>query len=146
MVGLQFVPFTSSISPDFWHALTRLKLHVLKLNDEPVPISAYYQRGGVVHDRVTGQDVPLACLLHFDAASFDSTSCVYFDGLSWLWLTSCHRRSPQASTSERAYLRGKLINYNTIEDFKKADKIALLNDLGQEVSTTGLSVSDKNPR
>ena len=70
---LQFAPFSSTISPSFWQALTTLKLQVLKLNDEPVPISASYTRGRTVKDRLTGESVGLGCTLELDERAFDQT-------------------------------------------------------------------------
>lgn len=44
-----------------------------------------------------------------------------------------HLSSPHED--QRVRLPGILRNYNTIEDFNKADKLALLNDLGVQVSS-----------
>ncbi|RXG73013.1 hypothetical protein Avbf_00222 [Armadillidium vulgare] len=41
---LQFYPFSSIISPNFWERFTNLKLHKLKLNTDPVPIDGIYSR------------------------------------------------------------------------------------------------------
>lgn len=68
---LQFAPFATSISPDFWHALTTLKLNVLKLSDAPVPISATFTRGKTVKDRKTGADVGLGCTIELDGSAFE---------------------------------------------------------------------------
>ena len=71
LAPLQFAPFATSISPDFWHALTNLKLQVLKLSDEPVPITATYTRGRTVKDRKTGEDVGLGCGIELDGSAFE---------------------------------------------------------------------------
>ncbi|KAK4704028.1 ubiquitin-like modifier-activating enzyme ATG7, partial [Phenoliferia sp. Uapishka_3] len=113
---LQFAPFSSSISPDFWHALTTLKLNVLKLSDDPVPVSASFTRGRTVKDRKTGEEVGLGCTLELDGNAFEA------DG-----------SSTKASTSDRVHLRGILRNFNTIEDFKSADKTSLLDSVGSDV-------------
>lgn len=60
---LQFSPLSSSINPSFWHALTTLKLQVLKLSDEPVPIWASYARGRTVVDRATGERVGMGAVV-----------------------------------------------------------------------------------
>jgi ubiquitin-like modifier-activating enzyme ATG7 len=67
---LQFTPFATTISPDFWHSLTTLKLQVLKLSDDPVPVVASYIKGRVVKDRTTGEDVGLGCGIELDGNSF----------------------------------------------------------------------------
>lgn len=68
---VQFAPFASSIAPDFWHALTTLKLTVLKLSDAPVAISASFAPGRTVRDRSTGEDVGLGCTLELDGNAFE---------------------------------------------------------------------------
>ena len=40
---LKFAPFTSSINPGFWSALTKLKLDVLGLKEEGINVHAYYE-------------------------------------------------------------------------------------------------------
>lgn len=39
---LKFEAFTSSINVSFWYELVRLKLDVLKLSEEAVPLHGYY--------------------------------------------------------------------------------------------------------
>lgn len=68
---LQFAPFSSSISPSFWQSLTTLKLQVLKLSDEPVPITGSYSRARTVKDRLTGDEVGMGCVLELDERAFD---------------------------------------------------------------------------
>ena len=40
---LKFAPFTSSINPGFWSAITKLKLDVLGLKEEGINVHAYYE-------------------------------------------------------------------------------------------------------
>lgn len=69
---LQFIPFSSSIDPTFWHALTKLKIDVLKLRDQPVPIQAWYERGRWVQDREAGgTEIGLGGELRLDGKSFE---------------------------------------------------------------------------
>lgn len=68
---LTFAPFASSLTPEFWSAFAKLKVDVLKLSDEAVPLSATYSAGKTVRDRETGVDIALQPYLHFDASSFD---------------------------------------------------------------------------
>lgn len=49
-------------------------------------------------------------------------------------LTDLHSHSSaKALSADRVHAQGILRNYNTIEDFKNADKTALLDSLGDEV-------------
>ncbi|KAM0747191.1 E1-like protein-activating [Meredithblackwellia eburnea MCA 4105] len=114
MNPVQFAPFATSITPDFWHKLTELKLNVLKLDDAPVDITASFTRGKTVKDRKTGEHVGLGCTIELDAASFEKSSS-------------------KGSSSDRVCLPGVLRNYNTIEDFKNADKAGLLDSLGDQI-------------
>lgn len=68
---LQFAPFSSSISPSFWQSLTTLKLQVLKLSDEPVPIIGSYSKARTVKDRLTGDEVGMGSVLELDERAFD---------------------------------------------------------------------------
>lgn len=71
---LQFAPFQSQISPSFWHRLTHVKLHELKLSDEPIAISATYTTGSAVKDRLTGSSVSLGNYIELDESSFDQST------------------------------------------------------------------------
>ncbi|KAF8317660.1 E1-like protein-activating [Clavulina sp. PMI_390] len=110
MVTVQFTPFSSTVSPAFWHALVKLKLDVLKLEQETLPVSASYGAGRTVTDRETGAAValPSSVTLAEDAFSQESTPHL-----------------PPGST----LAVGKFKNFNTIEDFKNADKQALFNEM-----------------
>lgn len=44
-VLLQYVSYSSMIDASFWHELTKLKLEKLRLNDEPLNVSATFQPG-----------------------------------------------------------------------------------------------------
>jgi ubiquitin-like modifier-activating enzyme ATG7 len=68
---VQFAPFSSLIQPSFWHELTNLKIDVLRLSDEALPISGSYSTGRSVKDRETGQEIVLGCNLSVGAESFD---------------------------------------------------------------------------
>ncbi|GAA6014448.1 hypothetical protein JCM11491_007057 [Sporobolomyces phaffii] len=69
--SLQFLPLSTSISPGFWHALTRIKLHQLKLSQDPVPVYGYYSRSRQVRDRMNHNElVGIASGLELDQDSF----------------------------------------------------------------------------
>ncbi|KAI0820396.1 hypothetical protein BC628DRAFT_1397266 [Trametes gibbosa] len=109
---VQFAPFQSLVQPGFWHALTNLKIDVLRLSDEAVPVHATYSTGRAVKDRETGKDIALGCNLSVGDDAFQSTPHI-----------------PQSAV----HAQGSFKNYNTIEDFKNADKTALFNQLSEEI-------------
>lgn len=39
---VKFQPFTSNVNVTFWHELSRRKLEIFKLNEDPVTIYGYY--------------------------------------------------------------------------------------------------------
>ncbi|KAG9102322.1 Autophagy protein 7 [Ceratobasidium sp. UAMH 11750] len=123
MTVIQFTPLSSLVQPAFWHDLVRLKIDVLKLSSESQAVTASYSAGKTIVDRETGQDVALGCQLVLGG-----------DGLN-----------PQSSIPTHAVsVKGALKNYNTVEDFKAADKSALFNEMADELwsnmnSETGLT-------
>ena len=76
---VQFAPFSSLVQPSFWHELTNLKIDVLRLSDETLPISAVYTTGRSVKDRETGNDIPLGCNLSVGPESFDKDFASVFN-------------------------------------------------------------------
>lgn len=103
---VQFAPFASLVQPAFWHELTSLKIDVLRLSDEALPITGYYTLGRSITDRETGSEIVLGCNLSVGPESF-------------------HKSSQPPSGAFPA--KGHFKNFNTIEDFKAADKTALFN-------------------
>ncbi|GAA6027462.1 hypothetical protein JCM8097_007874 [Rhodosporidiobolus ruineniae] len=139
---LQFLPLSSSISPSFWHALTHLKLHHLKLSDRPVNITAHYSRAKHVQDRLTGDTVGISGALELDQSSLGGVG----EGASG------EGTSSNTSTStDRVRVNGVLRNFNTIEDFKNCDKAKLLDELGEKIwgqstsASPSASVESLNP-
>lgn len=61
---LQFQPFSSFVSPTFWHKLAELKINVDRLNDARKPISGFFTNSDTTH-----------CLLETDATSFNRFVC-----------------------------------------------------------------------
>ena len=84
MPTVQFAQFSSLVQPTFWHDLTRLKLEVLRLSDEQVPLNASYTLGKTVKDRNTGQEVALGCNISVGGESFN-------EGLRYGALIWCDR-------------------------------------------------------
>ncbi|KZT38597.1 E1-like protein-activating [Sistotremastrum suecicum HHB10207 ss-3] len=109
---IQFAPFSSLINPTFWHTLTQLKIDVLKLSSDSVPITGSYTYGKTVVDRESGKEIALGSNLGLSGESFDAA----------------HTASPHSVT-----VKGTLKNFNTIEEFKSSDKAALFNALADEL-------------
>ncbi|KAI5116668.1 hypothetical protein M0805_007840 [Coniferiporia weirii] len=117
---VQFTPFSSLVQPPFWHELTRLKIDVLRLSEQAVPANASYTVGRSVTDRETGTEVDLGCHITLGGDAFNP---------------SVQQHSNAVSCT------GTFKNYNTIEEFKAADKTALFNQVADEIwegiKTTG---------
>lgn len=112
MPVVQFAPFSSLAEPAFWHALTELKVNVLRLDDNAIPITASYVSGRSTTDRETGAEIALGCNLMVGGDAF----------------------SEAAQPAAHAVIaRGIFKNFNTIEDFKAADKTALFNHVTDKV-------------
>lgn len=114
MPTIQFAPFSSTVSPAFWHALVKIKLDVLKLDQGEIPIVASYAAGRTITDRETGAGIALPSSVTLDENAFSPAASVH---------------TPPGSS----LTSGKFKNFNTIEDFKNADKSALFNQLADEV-------------
>jgi ubiquitin-like modifier-activating enzyme ATG7 len=71
---VQFAPFSSLVQPAFWHELTNLKIDVLRLSDDILPITGSYSVGRSVKDRETGQEIALGCNLSVGSESFEKGS------------------------------------------------------------------------
>lgn len=68
---VQFAPLSSLVQPSFWHELTNLKIDVLRLSDEILPVSGSYTVGRSIKDRETGQEIALGCNLTIGAESLE---------------------------------------------------------------------------
>ncbi|RDB29505.1 Ubiquitin-like modifier-activating enzyme ATG7 [Hypsizygus marmoreus] len=109
---VQFTPFSSLIQPAFWHELTNLKIDVLRLSDDALPVSGSYSTGRSVVDRESGNEIALGCNLSVGSESFDKDY-----------------KAPAGSIP----VSGTFKNFNTIEDFKAADKTALFNQEAEKI-------------
>ncbi|OAX41208.1 E1-like protein-activating [Rhizopogon vinicolor AM-OR11-026] len=112
MPVVQFAPFASLVQPGFWHELTRMKIDVLRLSDEALTVSGSYSVGRSIRDRETGQDIALGCNLIVGEDAYQKAS-----------------QLPPMSVAATGVFK----NYNTIEDFKAADKAALCNDVASKI-------------
>ncbi|KAG6381874.1 hypothetical protein JVT61DRAFT_488 [Boletus reticuloceps] len=121
MPVVQFTPFASLVQPAFWHELTRLKVDVLRLSDDELSLAGSYSVGRSIRDRETGQDVALGCNISLGADAFDKTPTVSALSVS---------------------ARGVFKNFNTIDEFKAADKAALFNTVADEMWTSIIEHKD----
>jgi len=122
-IALQFAPFASQVPSSFWSSLAKTKVDRLQLSQESIPVAAYHTPGRSIVDRTTGDVVTLPVGLHLDGE------------------VSKTRDSSKSADMYSIQLAGQLLNFNTVEDFKSADKGKILNDLGKEL----LSIIETDP-
>ncbi|ESK86882.1 hypothetical protein Moror_3433 [Moniliophthora roreri MCA 2997] len=110
---VQFTPLPSQTHPSFWHKLTSLKLDVLKLSDAEVDITANYGVGRLFKDKNAkeGED------------KWDSFGIGEGSG----------GEKKQNVPFGSALAHGVVKNYNTIEEFKAADKTKLFNEAADKI-------------
>ena len=73
MPVVQFAQFSSIVQPTLWHELSRLKLEVLRLSEESVPLTATYTTGRTIKDRNTGREVTLGCNIAVGGEGFSES-------------------------------------------------------------------------
>lgn len=112
---LQFVPFSSAVDAGFWHHFTQLKLDVLQLSEQAVPVAGSY----------TNTDSPgLPPRLHVEYNALERNRVPS----KWSW-----------------HATGSLINTNTIEEFRNRSKQDLLKTSATslwEAITSGQALED----
>ncbi|KAL9938113.1 hypothetical protein V8E36_002736 [Tilletia maclaganii] len=134
---LQYLSFSSSINPSFWHAFADLKINTLQLSDAPLPLAATYSTARSVQDRSTGETVYLPAALNLDASSIESASASASAAVG----AGAGGALPRGAVP--AF--GELRNFNTVDEFKSSDKQALFNALADEVYTHLRSDADPTP-
>ncbi|TPX68561.1 hypothetical protein SpCBS45565_g03085 [Spizellomyces sp. 'palustris'] len=120
---LQFEPFISAVEPTFWHALSRNKIDLYRLDDAPRQLIGYYSTGQIVSTRdSTVQPNVAPAKLCVSSGSFDG-GCPPFTFPA----------------------PGTLINTNTIEEFKKIDKMKIFRETAEQIWSdivSGRAVAD----
>ncbi|CAO3677279.1 unnamed protein product [Umbelopsis ramanniana] len=114
---VQFAPFQSAVEAPFWHALAKKKLDIFQLSDNEQAIAGFYTSGQLVQDASTGKSVEIPPRLSISNESLE------FSPLEAL----------QNLQVNNFPAPGNLKNTNTIEDFKNADKKAILNTASEKV-------------
>ncbi|XP_045104852.1 ubiquitin-like modifier-activating enzyme ATG7 isoform X2 [Portunus trituberculatus] len=112
---LQSVPFSSAVDAGFWHHFTQLKLDVLQLSEQAVPVMGSYTNTDT-------PGLPPRLYVEYDALERRKTAS------RW----SCHAT-------------GTLINTNTIEEFRNRSKQDLLKGSATtlwEAITSGQALQD----
>ncbi|ODM99826.1 Ubiquitin-like modifier-activating enzyme ATG7 [Orchesella cincta] len=117
---LLFCPNSSQIDSTFWGSFCKLKLDVLGLNEEPLPISGQYGANEIPN---------INPVISVDHSSFDTAANPY---------------------SGMIKVPGLLINTNTAEQFKQLDKNELMVSMGSALlgklwSEDGLKEITKTP-
>lgn len=121
MPVVQFAPFASLVQPGFWHELTRMKIDVLRLSEDAVAVNGSYSVGRSIRDRETGQDIALGC--NFTVGE------------------DAYQNAPQLPPMS-VQATGIFKNFNTIEDFKAADKAALVNCVVSKIWDSIITTKD----
>ncbi|KAN0063852.1 Autophagy protein 7 [Thecaphora frezii] len=136
---VKFAPFGATIHPSFWQQLSTLKIDRLQLSQEPIDVHAQYTTGKSLLDRHTGNHVHLGCSVNVDGASF---------GLNDQPSAPTAPNAPTAPTasSHAVQIPGRLKNFNTVEDFKKADKQASFDEALQHIWHSILHADDPTER
>ena len=114
-MDLKYAPFSSSINPGFWNSFTKLKLEVLGLEENALEVEATYSN----KDQ---KDLP--AMMNVDWDAFESPS------------------KPKNLTWNAYSVKGNVINYNTMEAFKKFDKVQYLNGTESKILLDAIQ-SDK---
>lgn len=115
----QFSPIRLQIYKEFWHALSSYKLNTQRLDDAAIEIQAGFLGGRAMIDRNSGEVV-------------DSGACIILEGFASSTLAT-----------NGAVVHGVVKNFNTMEDFKQCDKIALFNSVVEDIKQAQ-SVNDIN--
>ncbi|KAG2131711.1 uncharacterized protein EDB93DRAFT_1331799 [Suillus bovinus] len=121
MPVVQFAPFSSLVQPGFWHELTRMKIDVLRLSEDAITVNGSYTVGRSIRDRETGKDIALGCNLIVGEDAYQKAL-----------------QLPPMSVQATGIFK----NFNTIEDFKAADKAALINDVVSKIWDTIITTKD----
>ena len=138
---LLFQNFTSAADVSFWKELARRKLEELGLDDAPIPVTASFRVSPSAssstshhHDDAANTASP-PILLDLSEASFaqpQSDGGGDHGGGGGGGGSGGEDAAPsETAVLDAARVPGLLINFNTVEGFKKADKTQLLQDCMQ---------------
>lgn len=129
---VQFSPFSSQISPSFWTTLASFKIDRAQLSDDRIEIQAKYTIGKQVKDRSTSEIVRLPTSISLDSSSLET---VQDDDI----------RKEMVGGETQIDIKGSLKNFNTIEEFKKADKMEILQESANSLLIAIMQEEDPIP-
>lgn len=98
-----------------------MKIDVLRLSEDAITVNGSYSVGRSIRDRETGQDIALGCNLTVGEDAYQKAS-----------------QLPPMSVQATGIFK----NFNTIEDFKAADKAALVNDVVSKIWDSIITTKD----
>ncbi|KDN39393.1 E1-like protein-activating [Tilletiaria anomala UBC 951] len=141
---LQFQPFASTVRAEFWHNFSSLKIDALQLSDEHVPLRASYTIGRSVLDRNEEKWVNLPPSFVLDGQAFErdpqtggvrapSATDAVSEGPSKNSSGSPRQIQTNSRWQASIPMTGYLKNYNTVEEFKQADKSGMFDELAAKI-------------
>ncbi|KAJ2440743.1 Autophagy protein 7, partial [Coemansia sp. RSA 2424] len=123
---LQFQPFSSAVEPEFWAALAHHKLHTAQLDTAACDVAGSFGCGR----RHTVRNGELATSAIPTAAAMTTTVAVPARLRVTRLITTPGSEPP---TDGSIAVTGRLLNTNTVEEFKRLDKGAVLRAGGAAV-------------
>ncbi|PWN35749.1 E1-like protein-activating [Meira miltonrushii] len=130
---VQFSPFSSQISPSFWTTLASFKIDRAQLSDDRIEIRAKYTIGKQVKDRSTSEIVRLPTNISLDSSSLETVE------------NENTRGESGGAGESQVEVVGSLKNFNTIEEFKKADKMEILQETANALLISMMQDEDPIP-
>ncbi|KAJ2784156.1 Autophagy protein 7 [Coemansia javaensis] len=119
---LRFEPFSSAVEPEFWAGLAQHKLHSAQLDTAPTPVRGDFVGGRRHAPRAGG---PAAAAQTFAVPARLRVSEGVWGGAAGA--------ADGGAAAGAVSVQGRLHNTNTIEEFRRCDKGALLRSAGAEV-------------
>lgn len=108
MEPLKFVPFSSAIHPGFWTSLTKIKLDVARLDEEPIKV-----HGSFTNSDPKGGGLPARLSVEWNAFELQTKTC-------WNIFN----------------VPGSVVIKNTVESFKEVDKGGFIRVEGERIWKT----------
>ncbi|KAJ2909829.1 Autophagy protein 7, partial [Coemansia aciculifera] len=118
--ALQFQPFSSAVEPEFWASVAHHKLHTAQLDTAARPIAGSFECGQRHTVRGGGGG----------SGNGDATTVAV---PARLRVTATEEQPSSSSGKVMVAVAGQLHNTNTVEEFKRLDKGAVLREAGAAV-------------
>ncbi|WFD32554.1 Autophagy protein 7 [Malassezia sp. CBS 17886] len=134
MTLAQFTPFVSQVGAPFWNTLSLLKLDEYQLDDDLTRVQADYSTSKTLFDRVSGAELGMGCRLRLNG-----------DGIG-KHITDRGNGADVRPMRHAAPMQGYLKNFNTLQEFKAADRQHYFDKVADEIwaassraATTGVA-------